>query len=105
MRLEHLTEAQKRAYILADNRLAEKAGWDSDILAIELQHLAETAIMAHEVFGVGDHHPARPARDMTMDEFERYSRWCEDYQRRLHDDPAAEFGPPGGETWPREPAA
>ena len=39
VRLEHLTEEQKRAYILADNRLAEKAGWDRDILAIELQHL------------------------------------------------------------------
>ena len=39
LRLEHLDEAQKRAYILADNRLAEKAGWDREILAIELQHL------------------------------------------------------------------
>lgn len=65
--------------------------------------VAETAIMAHEVFGVGEHHPARPARDMTMDEFERHSRWCEDYQRRLHDDPTAEFGPPEGETWPPDP--
>ncbi len=41
IRLEHLTEAQKRAYILADNKLAEKAGWDREILAIELQHLME----------------------------------------------------------------
>ncbi len=39
IRLEHLTDAQRRAYILADNRLAEKAGWDREILAIELQHL------------------------------------------------------------------
>lgn len=39
IRLEHLSETQKRAYILADNRLAEKAGWDREILAIELQHL------------------------------------------------------------------
>src|SRR5450756_1040773 len=37
--LENLTEDQIRAYILSDNRLAEKAGWDSSILAIELQHL------------------------------------------------------------------
>lgn len=41
VRLSHLSEAQKRAYILADNRLAEKAGWDKAILAIELQHLVE----------------------------------------------------------------
>lgn len=39
VRLEHLSDAEKRAYILADNRLAEKAGWDREILAIELQHL------------------------------------------------------------------
>ena len=37
--LENLNEDQIRAYILADNKLAEKAGWDSAILAIELQHL------------------------------------------------------------------
>jgi DNA modification methylase len=41
VRLSHLTEAEKRAYILADNRLAEKAGWDRDILAIELQALID----------------------------------------------------------------
>ena len=39
IRLENLTEDQVRAYILADNRLAELAGWDNSILAIELQHL------------------------------------------------------------------
>ncbi|WP_372624272.1 site-specific DNA-methyltransferase [Falsiroseomonas sp.] len=39
--LEHLTEAELRAYRLADNRLAEKAGWDPEILKIELQGLAE----------------------------------------------------------------
>jgi DNA modification methylase len=37
--LDNLTEDQVRAYILADNKLAEKAGWDHSILAIELQHL------------------------------------------------------------------
>jgi ParB-like chromosome segregation protein Spo0J len=37
VRLSHLSEAERRAYILADNRLAEKAGWDREILAIELQ--------------------------------------------------------------------
>ena len=65
----------------------------------------ETAIMAHEVFGVGDRNPAQPARDMTEEEFERYSRWTEDYQRRLQDDPLAKFGPPPGESWPPNPDA
>jgi DNA modification methylase len=41
LRLDHLTEPQKRAYIIADNRLAEKAGWNDEILAIELQGLVE----------------------------------------------------------------
>lgn len=36
---EHLTEAQKRAYILADNRLALNAGWDAEMLAVELSEL------------------------------------------------------------------
>ena len=39
IRLEGLSPDQVRAYIIADNRLAEKAGWDASILAIELQHL------------------------------------------------------------------
>lgn len=37
--LSHLTPAQKRAYILADNRLALSAGWDEDMLRIELGDL------------------------------------------------------------------
>ena len=41
IQLEHLSEAQVRAYVIADNRLAEQAGWDRDLLAIELQGLAE----------------------------------------------------------------
>jgi DNA modification methylase len=39
LRLENLSDDQVRAYVVADNRLAEKAGWDKSILAIELQHL------------------------------------------------------------------
>jgi len=39
IRIEHLSESEKRAYILADNKLAEKSGWDKEILAIELQEL------------------------------------------------------------------
>ena len=35
----HLTEAQRRAYVLADNRMALDAGWDNDLLKIELQDL------------------------------------------------------------------
>ena len=38
--LEHLTEAQIRAYIIADNKLAENAGWNQQLLATELQFLS-----------------------------------------------------------------
>lgn len=41
VRLSHLSNDEKRAYILADNRLAEKAGWDREIILTELQHLTE----------------------------------------------------------------
>jgi DNA modification methylase len=39
--ITHLNMAEKRAYVLADNRLAEQAGWDKQILAIELQGLVD----------------------------------------------------------------
>lgn len=41
LRISGLTPDQLRAYRLADNRIAELAGWDEDILAIELQYLVE----------------------------------------------------------------
>jgi hypothetical protein len=43
-KLSHLSEAEKRAYILADNKLAENAGWDKELLAIELQGLIELEV-------------------------------------------------------------
>jgi len=42
LRLESMTPEQKRAYVLADNKLALNAGWDEEILAEELQYLLET---------------------------------------------------------------
>ena len=40
---ENLTDAQKRAYILADNQLALNAGWDEEMLSVELSDLQENA--------------------------------------------------------------
>lgn len=37
--ISHLTLAQKKAYILADNRLAELSGWDKDLLKIEIEEI------------------------------------------------------------------
>lgn len=39
--VDHLTEAQKKAYILADNRMAMDAGWDEELLRVELEALEE----------------------------------------------------------------
>jgi hypothetical protein len=37
--LDHLSPAQRRAYLLADNKLAEQAGWDEELLRVELKAL------------------------------------------------------------------
>ena len=39
--VEHLSEAQKKAYILADNRMAMDAGWDTDLLLVEMESLKD----------------------------------------------------------------
>jgi DNA modification methylase len=41
IRFSHLTEAQKRAYLIADNKIAAEAGWNREMLALELPDLAE----------------------------------------------------------------
>ena len=39
--LSHLSEAQRRAYVIADNKLALNAGWDDEMLRVEFQDLDE----------------------------------------------------------------
>src|SRR5258707_15159654 len=51
--LDHLTPAQRRAYLIADNKLAELAGWDEDLLRLELRDL-ELADFDLEVIGFSD---------------------------------------------------
>jgi len=41
--VDHLTEAQKKAYIIADNRMALDAGWDEELLRVEIEALQEEA--------------------------------------------------------------
>jgi hypothetical protein len=85
VRLCHLTEAEKRAYVIADNRLAEKAGWDPEILAIELQGLIDIGF-AVEITGF-----ETPDIDLILEEFDDASR-----QSLTADDqfPDPSFGPP-----------
>src|SRR5512146_1417592 len=42
--LDHLSETQRRAYVLADNRLALNAGWDERVLATELRDLEDEGL-------------------------------------------------------------
>src|ERR1700721_2110209 len=42
--VDHLSPAEKRAYVLADNKLALNAGWDEELLALELKELMEADI-------------------------------------------------------------
>ena len=44
IRIGDLTEAQKRAYVIADNKLAENAGWDSELLTEELRFLTDLTL-------------------------------------------------------------
>ena len=54
----HLSEAQKRAYVIADNRLALDAGWDNEMLKIELQDLDaqgfDLALTGFDLSEIGD---------------------------------------------------
>lgn len=70
--LTHLSEAQKRAYILADNRLAEQAGWDRELLSLELADLSELGIEltalgfeALELDALLDHGSGDPGEEAT----------------------------------------
>jgi DNA modification methylase len=53
IRLDHLSAAEKRAYVIADNRLAELAGWDRDMLKIELGALIEMDLRVGLDFDIG----------------------------------------------------
>ena len=44
IRLNHLSDTQRRAYIIADNKIAMNAGWDEELLAIELTELTEFGV-------------------------------------------------------------
>ena len=42
IKLAHLTETQRKAYVIADNQLALNAGWDFDVLAVEIDELNDS---------------------------------------------------------------
>lgn len=75
IKLTGLTEQQRRAYVIADNKLAEKAGWDEDLLKLELGSLDRSdfelgvlgfsekelgRLMADDIDAVGPTQPEEP---------------------------------------------
>ncbi|HZL99881.1 MAG TPA: DNA methyltransferase [Planctomycetota bacterium] len=64
MRLDDLTDAQFRAYVIADNRLAELAGWDDQVLAVEFDELIATGFATELTgFSPGDLRDVRKRAD------------------------------------------
>ena len=52
-RIEHMTAAEKRAYVIADNKLALNAGWDEEMLAEELKGLIATEELGFDLGVIG----------------------------------------------------
>ncbi len=67
--LDHLTPEQRRAYVLADNRLAENAGWDLDLLQAELEAL-RVEDFDLEALGWSDDELQRLQDDLDLGSFE-----------------------------------
>ena len=76
---DHLTEAEKKVYIIADNRIAADSGWDREILALELETLVEMDFeveftgfdLAAIEIAIGGHDKARGRGPEPKDEFRR----------------------------------
>jgi ParB-like chromosome segregation protein Spo0J len=80
VQVKHLTAERKRAFMLADNRLAELAGWDESLLTIELKELSDLSIdFDFEVTGFGTVDldrleapaPVKPSKQEVVPEMER----------------------------------
>ena len=83
IRLDHLNDRQKRAYIIADNKLALNAGWDDELLALELGALEEygsdvslTGFSDEEIafLVVPDFEPGTEDDQGKLDEID--PKWC-----------------------------
>jgi ParB-like nuclease domain len=60
IRFEHLSEAQKRAYLIADNQLALQAGWSQELLAQELAWLRDESFDLDLIHPTMSTMPTRP---------------------------------------------
>lgn len=83
--LAHLTPAQKRAYVIADNRLALDAGWDEEMLALELAELKDAGYDL-ALTGFGDDEIERLLDGLNLDADEEASRDTADAENGLDDE-------------------
>ncbi|MEQ1615273.1 MAG: ParB/Srx family N-terminal domain-containing protein, partial [Hyphomicrobiaceae bacterium] len=93
LRLSHLTETEKRAYVLADNKLALNAGWDKELLAIELQGLIEADYQVEATgFSIGE-------VDVVLQEAREASPTGSDARDDACPEPAAVAVTRAGDIW------
>jgi|ERR1700722_6817379 hypothetical protein len=64
--LEHLTEAQAKAYTLADNKLTDRSSWDDSALAVHLKELSELAL-DFDIEAIGFETPEIDLRIQSLD--------------------------------------
>lgn len=84
--LSHLSELQKKAYILADNKLALNAGWDNDMLKVELEDL-KTSDFNLDLIGFSNEE-----LDEIMNEDEEQEVEDDDYNVMVPEEPKAKLG-------------
>ena len=85
IKLEHLTDTQRRAYVIADNQLALNSGWNFDMLSVEIDELNDAkfdvSLLAFtneelaELVGSGDD-PVEPKEDLKADKKEAICPKC-----------------------------
>ena len=81
----HLTEAQKRAYILADNRLALDAGWDEEMLRLELTELKDLNFKL-ELLGFNDEELSQYFTDDNFEQIEDTENDSEEEEKEIEVD-------------------
>lgn len=88
--LSHLSEIQKRAYILADNRIAENATWDEALIQVELEALASNGfdilLTGFDLMAEDDQSSSEKGDDGGIDYQEKYAVLieCENEQEQTH---------------------
>jgi ParB-like chromosome segregation protein Spo0J len=79
IRLEHLSEVQKKAYILADNKIALNSTWNDELLGLELSALEDAGLSVdltgfsleeYKALGVPDFDPASEDEQGKLDQLD-----------------------------------